>query len=185
MSGKAPSIFQEPPEALDETWVHGALLGGMAGYDDESLADSYFLAGDTLIAAVLEGKEHSYDLIAPVLYVYRPGIELYLKRIVQPQEKDHRLGPLLEGFCRHIRTRWNEQVPRWITKPISEFIRYDPLSDAFRYETSRRDDDSPFNSGESWIDLRDLRNQMTRLRRAFRRVIVADWTGEVPPRGVG
>lgn len=35
------SIFQEPPENVDETWTHGAMIGGMCGYSDHDLAGSY------------------------------------------------------------------------------------------------------------------------------------------------
>jgi hypothetical protein len=30
---KPTSIFSEPPDAVDETWTHGAMLGGMMGYE--------------------------------------------------------------------------------------------------------------------------------------------------------
>ncbi len=108
----------------------------MIGYDQQDLADSYFLAGDTLIAAVLDERETGRSAINPVLYVYRHGIELYLKCIVQPLERTHSLGALLEAFCRHIRMTYKESVPAWITKPVSESATFDPTSDVFRYEHS-------------------------------------------------
>lgn len=65
-------IFQDPPHNVDETWTHGAMLGGMCGYGDEALAESYFLAGDALIATVIRGDATGHDLVNPVMYVYRP-----------------------------------------------------------------------------------------------------------------
>lgn len=162
MSG---SIFREPPPDVDETWTHGAMLGGICGYADEDLANSYFLAGDALIRAVLDGDTGRHDLINPVLYVYRHGIELYLKCIVRPDERNHNLGSLLEGFCRHIRQRYNEPVPSWITKPIAEFSTYDPRSDVFRYETNRDGrNHSQLAGGEICIDLPSVQRSMRKLR---------------------
>lgn len=178
------SIFREPPPDADETWTHGAMLGGMCGYGEQDLAASYFLAGDTLIGAVLEHREgRGQDLIAPVMYLYRHGIELYLKCIVKPAERDHNLGALLEGFCRHVRRRYGEQVPSWITKPVSEFIRYDPASLIFRYEATHGR--GILDGGEVWVDFPSLKKRMTRLHKAFRRVLTADVTGEIPRAGVG
>lgn len=179
-------IFQDPPHDVDETWTHGAMLGGMCGYGDDDLAESYFLAGDALIATVISGDASGHDLVNPVMYSYRHGIELYLKCIVQPDEKNHSLSSLLERFCRHIRTRYGESVPSVITKPIAELARYDRRSDVFRYETNRdgRTHEPLQGEGEFWIDLRSVKASMAVLRRSFRRVLWADRAGEIPPPGV-
>ena len=176
------SIFEEPPEGVDESWTDGAMLGGMCGYGDEELADSYVLAGDILVAAVVEGGELGRDLINPVLYVYRHGIELYLKCVVQPEKRDHDLGSLLKAFCQHVQSRYGESVPAWITELVSDFATHDPGSDMFRYGISRRG--SPLAGGEAWIRLPRLKQQMALLRRNLRRVIVADATGGIPPRSI-
>jgi len=181
------AIFQEPPPNVDETWTHGAMLGGMIGYGDEDLAESYFLAGDTLIAAIANGEADGRELVNPVMYVYRHGIELYLKCIVRPEQKNHSLGSLLDAFCRHIREGYGEAVPAVITKPISEFAKYDQRSDVFRYETDRNGKThEPLGyDGEFWIDLPSMKASMAVLRRSFRRVLWADRAGEIPPAGVG
>lgn len=173
------AIFAEPDPNTDETWTQGAMLGGMSGYDERDLAESYFLAGDTLTAVVADHKQDARELVNPVLYVYRHGIELYLKCILQPRadERDHNLGALLERFCQHVRDRYGEQVPTWVTEPISEFITYDPASTVFRYDAMGT---RLQNAGEFWVDLPTARATMGRLRRAFRRVIVADDTGRIP-----
>jgi hypothetical protein len=173
-------IFQEPPPTIDETWTHGAMLGGMCGYDEQQMAESYFAAGDSLISAVLDGQRDGRHMINPVMYVYRHGVELYLKCIVRPSVRDHNLASLLERFCRHVRARYREPIPRWVTKPISELAAYDPGSDTFRYDTDR--DGRYFQTdGESWVDLRTVRKEMSRLLFAFRRVWTADQAGEILP----
>lgn len=172
------TIFQEPPESLDETWTHGALIGGMVGYSEEQIADSYFEAAERLIKAVLTNEVTAQEMLNPVMFLYRHGIELFLKCIVRPDIRDHNLGRLLELFCRHVRERYKETVPSSVTKPISEFIEHDPKSTVFRFES--RDFAT---GGEIWIDLRAVRSSMLKLRYIFQRVLYADRYGEIPPRG--
>jgi hypothetical protein len=176
-------IFAEPPEGLDEEWTHGALIGGMCGWcGDRELAESYFRAAGLLVVDILAGRERGQDLVSPVMYLYRHGIELYLKHIVQPPERNHNLGSLLEGFCTHIRSRYNEKVPVWITRTVSELADFDPGSDLFRYGETKPIKRSlrVANHGEFWVDLRAIRKDMDRIAEAFRRVAIADETGEIP-----
>jgi len=171
-----PLIFQEPPENIDETWTHGAMLGGMCGYDNDSLAAQYFRAGSALVKHVLSSGERGQDMIGPILYLYRHGVELYLKVILKPEKPSHNLGSLLDAFCRHIRERYNQQVPKWVTRPISELAQADPGSDLFRYGDSRSRP-ALDEGGEYWIDLRVLSRIMLELEYAFERVLVAEEFG--------
>lgn len=172
-------IFVEPPEDVDETFTHGAMIGGMVGYDDESLAISYFLAGEALIDRVLSDAAGSQELICPILYLYRHGIELYLKVIVKPTKRNHSLGSLFDAFCKHVSSTYKERVPVWLTKPVTQLAEFDPGSDLFRYGQSRPPSRTQrlINEGEFWIDLRTLRRVMTKVEFAFRRVHVADKYG--------
>src|SRR5687768_9291483 len=97
-------IFDEVPENADETWTHGALLGGMGGCDDRELADSYFVAADALVESVLADRDslRTRELVAPTMYLYRHGIELFLKLIVRPKKPDHNLDRLLGRLCRLV-----------------------------------------------------------------------------------
>jgi hypothetical protein len=175
-------IFEDIPEAVDETWTHvGAMLGGMTGPLD--LGDSYFLAGEALIESVLSRQNHGYELIYPIMYTYRHGVELYLKAIVSPAPRHHDLAALLGAFRAHIESRYGEKVPAWLANPISELATYDPASDVFRYEQTRHQ--RLQNEGEFWVDLRALRDRMDRVRVAFRRVMSAEITGQIPPQDIG
>lgn len=181
------TIFHEPPPDVDERWTHGAMLGGMIGFGPQDLAESYFLAGDALVAAVLRGEVSGQEVVNPVMYVYRHGIELYLKCIVQPPKKNHSLATLLESFRRHVKERYGEELPPVLETPIAEFATYDERSDVFRYDTDRdgRTHEPLGHSGEFWIDLPGLKTTMALLRRSFRRVLWADRACEIPPAGVG
>ncbi len=171
---KPSSIFQDPPEDVDETWTHGAMMGSGFSCDDEMLARSYFAAATVLIAHVLSDHlEQGQDFLGPILFNYRHGIELYLKAIVKPGKRDHNLGSLLEGYCQHLREHYKEKPPKWVTLPISEFAQIDHGSGLFRYG----DPNAPAMDFTHWIDFPALRRTMIYLEWAFRRTIYADANG--------
>lgn len=168
-------IFQDPPEAIDETWTHGALLGGMIGFSEEDLAESYFAAADALVGRVRKRRHEGRDLVNPILFLYRQGIELYLKAIVQPAKRDHDLAALLAAFRQHVHQRYTADLPQWLTDAVSELARYDPKADVFRYAEprSRRLE----GEGEFWVDLTKLRRHMRFVKWAFARTLTADKFG--------
>jgi hypothetical protein len=172
-------IFADPPSDIDETWVHGAMLGGMVGYDDESLAPSYFASASLLIHGVLDSATRAQDAICPILYLYRHGIELYLKVLVQPAKLDHSISSLFDAFCRDVKQQFDEDVPMWLSLPVSQFAEFDPNSDLFRYGQTRNPAvaQKMTNSGEFWVDLRSLRRTMMLVERVFQRVLVAQREG--------
>ncbi len=169
-----PSIFQEPPPDIDETWTHGALLGGMCGYDNDSLADQYFRAARVLIDHVASSGERGHNLIGPVLYLIRHATELSLKIIVRPQRLNHDLIALLDLFRQHVRQKYKEEVPDWLASPILNLAKVDPTSDAFRYGQSRS---GGLRDGEYWIDFRTLGRTTLILQYCFERVAFADQLG--------
>jgi hypothetical protein len=56
--------------------------------DAFSIAESYKLAGDTLVDAALSNGE-TYELAYPVIYNYRHATELYLKATIASEEKSY------------------------------------------------------------------------------------------------
>ena len=137
------------------------------------------MAGGMLIDQVLQTGEGGQEVICPILYVYRHGIELYLKVITQPADRNHSIGSLLDGFCQHVYEKWGQRVPVWISRPISQLAQYDPNSDLFRYGQTRRSSVSQRlkNSGEFWVDLNSLKRTMSNIEYAFQRVLVVDREG--------
>jgi hypothetical protein len=137
-----------------------------------------------LVDAVLGRRRHgteqveARDVIQPIMFVYRHGLELYMKCIIPTAAKTHNLGSLLESFCKHARDRYHENPPPWFTKPISEFITYDPTSVTFRYESTNPQLE---RDGEFWVDLATLAQTMERLRLVLRRVYRSDHFGEIAP----
>lgn len=172
-------IFEEPPDAVDETWTHGAMLGGMAGYDDESLTHSYFAAADLVIEQALISGIRGQDIVCPALYLYRHAIELQLKILMRPKKLNHDLTALLNEFATHVQIKYNELLPEWMEKPLRQLAEFDPSSDLFRYGKTRRPEVSRalVNGGEFWIDLRRLKKTMSSVENAFYRVSVAEAEG--------
>lgn len=164
-------LFQEPPEDLDVSRRHGALVGGMAAcaLDTFSLADSYKLAGDVLVDAAMLTAE-AYELIYPILFNYRHATELYLKATVVPAIEGHRLTPLLDRLRNVLRRDHTVEIPEWFENIVKALEDFDPRSTTFRYVDagfiSRRTGDS----GEFWIDLCDLKRKMNLMAESFQRV---------------
>jgi hypothetical protein len=171
-------IFQEPPDDVDETWTHGAMLGGMAGYTELELANSYFLAANELVEVILSRRFDGCDLINPIMYSYRHSIELYLKCATQPRRRNHDLGSLLAEFCQHVVQRYGQPVPEWFTTPIAELAKYDERSDVFRYEESLSGTCRVIvRDGEFWVDLPWVKERLQHIRTGFMKVILADREG--------
>lgn len=172
-------VFVEPPEDIDETWSHGAMLGGMCGYDNESLARSYFGAAGMVIDAVLASTARGQDSIGPLLYLYRHGIELYLKVLTGSQAPTHSIENLFRSFCASVKKDFDTDVPEWLSRPINQFAEFDPASDLFRYGRTMKPEHGQRLSrgGEYWVDLQSLRRSMDNVERSFQRVLVAQREG--------
>jgi hypothetical protein len=160
----------------------------MIGFGERDLADSYFTAANALVGRVRKRKVDGRDLVNPILFLYRQGVELYLKAIVQPVKRNHDLAALFEAFRHHVQSRYAQELPEWFTGAISELARYDPYADVFRYAESRAR--RLANEGEFWVDLTKLRRHMRFVQWALVRTLTADEHGlrdlnvmVPPPRG--
>lgn len=172
MQPKHYRIFADVPDEIDETWQHGAILGGMAegGYDRLTIADSYKLAGDLLVEQVLNGLD-GYELVYPILFNYRQCLELYLKITVEPAPRSHDLSELVNGLQEHVKSHYGLALPRWFTDAILEFDEFDPYGTAFRYDDAGIVSKTTRDTGEFWVDLRELKKRMERLMDGLRRII--------------
>jgi len=169
------AIFQDVPADIDETWQDAVLVGGMADLLPRrrgALAGWYKRAGDVLLDAALE-TESTADLIYPVLFNYRHAIELYLKAIVEPAERNHKLDDLISQFQRVVLERLKVRVPDWHVRRLAEFHDVDDRSTAFRYAESGVVSKSGRFQAEALVRLRVLKRTMDRLAADFMRVIAA------------
>ena len=162
----ATPLFQEPPESLDETWRHGAIIGGMAEVGDAfTLAESYKLAGDMLVDAALSSAE-AYELTYPVIYNYRHATELYLKSAVHRRKKNHDLLWLLKECKSIIKSEFNTDLPEWFEHIVIAFHDFDPCSTTFRYGGFGYVQ----NQGEMWVDLVHMKTLMGWLAESFQKI---------------
>lgn len=176
------SVFQDIPDGIDETWRHGALIGGMVNWAvtrPGAVADQFNRALDILVEAAVT-EDQAERLAYPILFVCRHAIELYLKAVVRPSGRDHRLEPLLKEFQNLCRDRFGEEVPERICRLVREFETYDSSSTTFRYpdiSSSALKSDPPGNAiqlaDESWVDLRNLQAEMKELGRSCARIVEA------------
>jgi hypothetical protein len=159
-------LFQEPPENLDETWRHGTIIGGMAEIGDAfSLAESYKLAGYTLVDAALSNGE-TYELAYPVIYNYRHATELYLKATIASEEKTHDLLWLLQEFKKLLKAEFDATLPERFENIVLAFNDFDPDSTTFRYGGF----DSFISQGETWADLPHVKILMGWLAESFQKI---------------
>jgi len=164
-------LFQEAPEELDETCRHGSLVGGMVNgaLDMFALADSYKLAGDTLVDAALSTVE-AYELIYPIMYNYRHAMELYLKDVYPPKNRNHDLQPLLQKLRDILQREHSTAIPIWFENVVLAFADFDPESTTFRYSDSGIFSRRTGDSGEFWIDLVHVKKLMGWVAESFQRI---------------
>jgi len=148
-------IFQELPDEIDETWQHGAVIGGMAFRDRRQVAKSYKLAADELVVLALT-KHEPHELDFPILFLYRHTIELYLKAALAHPPEHHDLSKL----SRLLEVEAGGQLPDWMRDRLRDFHEIDLRSSIFRYA-------DPGPPGELWIDFHQLQAVMDKLAGLF------------------
>lgn len=148
-------VFQDMPDEIDETWRHGALIGGMECRDRQQVARAYKLAADELVTLALT-KHDPHELDFPILFLYRHTVELYLKAALENPPEHHDLGELI----RLLEAECGNQLAEWIKDRLWDFHEIDRRSAIFRYA-------DPGPPGELWIDFHQLQTVIGKLVEAF------------------
>lgn len=148
-------VFQHVPDEIDETWQHGALIGGMGFRDRRQVARAYRLAADELVELALT-KHQPHELDFPILFLYRHTVELYLKAALENPPEHHDLGELI----RLLEAECGNQLAGWIRDRLWDFHEIDRRSAIFRYA-------DPGPPGELWIDFHQLQAVIGKLVEAF------------------
>lgn len=138
-------LFQDIPSEIDETWKHGVLVGGITPRNEIDFARAYRLAGDVLVDYALKSGE-PYELMYPIFYNYRHALELHLKVLVQPEERDHNLADLVDQLTK----KYNVPLSPWSQKLVNQFHEMDKGSTTFRYGEK-------LPSDETWVNLYQLK----------------------------
>jgi len=159
-------VFREPwNEAdgtgdLDETWVHGVIIGGMASEPDRlGLAHTYAEAAGHLVEAALASHE-PWRVCYPIFYLYRHALELYLKYSLPQRRRGHDLAPLIREFDEFLHQESRGGIPTHVRDDLLTLAAMDPDGQGFRYTDTSRGQARPTLPGEYWVVLRDLQRLM-------------------------
>ncbi len=150
-------IFREPPDNLDESWF-GAIVGTFGGYRDFfTVAQSFRNAANCLIDTHHKNNYYEYEVLDPLLYLYRHTLELYMKALILAhnegcdvkKEYGHSLTKLFKQAVAVVQSIGYE-MPERAKRIVDEMSEIDSDSFSFRY-------DGDWSKGEYWICYNSLR----------------------------
>lgn len=169
-------IFEEPPEGLDDGVPRfGHLIAAMGGMEGIEMARAFAVAGDRLLAAAADQGE-TWEAAHPILFCYRHTLELYLKALVEPGQRHHKLDALWQALLRRIDGRYSAGQIAWLGERITEFHSIDPGSTAFRFHDAHPQGIDP----ELWVDFHHLKRTTCTMFQALERIwldLMSDRTG--------
>lgn len=150
----ARPIFQtEGFEEIDETWRHGAYIGGMAAVGGtEVLASSYLAAARLLIQQSVRDHE-AYGVVLPALFLLRHALELRLKALVRPSKLHHDLDRLVTALDERLKRERGSGLPTDLVARIRELHAMDRRSVAFRFHDGQGGAGAEPCVNEVWVDL--------------------------------
>jgi hypothetical protein len=161
MSSSAGRVFREPwsevegTADLDETWVHGVVIGGMALEANRlGLAYAYAEAAGMLVDAALASRE-PWRVCYPIFYLYRHALELYLKEALPQHRRGHDLPQLIREF-----EAAGGVLPVAARDDLLTLAAIDPDGQGFRYTDTSGGKQRSTLPGEYWVALRDLQQLM-------------------------
>lgn len=136
------------------------VFNGLSEYGDTfHLANSYKIAGDTLVNAALKNEE-VWELFCPTVYNYRHAIELYMKAIIGRYKKGHDLIYLLNRLKDILKNEFNSPVPEWFENLTIAFNDFDPRGVTFRYG-------GYLEKHEAFVDFAHLKTLMSWVTESF------------------
>lgn len=166
----------------DEDWKANACLNW--SLDTIGLyIEGYREAADKLVHGVIESGTKQDILVFPIAFLYRQYIELQLKHIIQESRifleegasfpEHHKIDDLwntANSLMAKIIKEHDQSIKNYITKAdvqaiktiITEFVKVDPESFAFRYPKDKKGNRNL--EGIQYINLRKLRDQMDVLK---------------------
>jgi hypothetical protein len=151
-------------ENIDETCSRGAYVGGVAGvHADVGMAQSYKRAADILVEEALV-DDSVFDIVLPVLFLYRQALELRLKVAVQPKKLNQDLRALITELDALMVQKRGVGIAPEIVARVCEINDMDPGADGFRFHVARpknvKSSHAPLNKSgdEVWVDIAYLQD---------------------------
>ena len=149
---------------------HGARFSDDTLSRDVFLGSGYMRAGAVLVESCLADPSKCHELIYPVLFNYRHGLELAIKWVldrygryaaIEEYELNHDLARLWKS-CRQVIEEvggsGGEEALEVVEGIVCEFHTLDPKSFAFRYSRDKKG--SPIELPLWFIDLANVRDVM-------------------------
>jgi hypothetical protein len=143
--------------------------GGPASFG--KIGTGYFIAGRKLIESVIDEDRHLDQLIYPVVFCYRHGVELYLKHLIKeldrisktkPIELNHRLSENFKNVKDGFENLLDPEEHKSLFEQIGAVVKYlgdvDPEGMAFRYHEDKNG--TPYLNGITHINIVRFGNQM-------------------------
>jgi hypothetical protein len=138
----------------DEAWTHGFLVGDiLSKFHQIEIARSYKIAANNL-AEIMKSSAEPIDCVYPVLFLYRHCLELYLKVILDDENKK---GHQLRFLISKIEEKYQKKMPSWMVSRLLDFHNIDPESMSFRYSDKHSKNPKASSSIDTfWIDFEHL-----------------------------
>jgi hypothetical protein len=170
-------IFEEPDPYVERvdpcSGPHGFLfgyhsgMGGSPGY--LTLAQDYMEAAYVLTETILKGDWEDWRVAEPLMYLYRHATELFLKGVMNLDEKHHDLATLADEFASFLQKQHGREMPELVSRTLKEIASVDPKSTMFRYgktydSKAKREYAIP---GEHYVNLVNLQDVMVALNWAI------------------
>lgn len=140
----------------------GHLIAVMGRMEAVEIARAFAVAGHRLLEQARKVHE-TWEAAHPILFCYRHTLELYLKAVVQPKQRNHGLGELWANLHDQLQSRFREDHVVWLGARIREFDTIEPRSTAFRYHDAHPQHIDP----ELWVDFNHLAVQASRIFEAM------------------
>lgn len=164
MTRKKSYSIDDPLFGFDEDFEVGAskvlMLSGSDAYTHESMALAYKSAADILVQKALNRDETSWEIAAPIMYLYRHSLELSLKWATQSNAKSHDLEGMIEQANERAKQHTGAALHPAVIERMQEFSEYDKKGFAFRY-ANVGGDAQPFGNTVKLLHLRKVMERIT------------------------
>ncbi|MBL7647516.1 MAG: hypothetical protein JNK74_15125 [Candidatus Hydrogenedentes bacterium] len=143
MTAKKSYSIDDPLFGFDEDFEVGANKVLMLGESDISthggMALAYKNAADILVQKALDRDETSWEIAAPIMYLYRHSLELSLKWATQSNAKCHDLEGMIQQANERAKQQTGKALHPAVIERMQEFSEFDKKGFAFRYADAGED----------------------------------------------
>ena len=164
MTRKKSYSIDDPLFGFDEDFEVGAskvlMLWDFDTCTHEGMALAYKSAADILVQEALNRDETSWEIAAPIMYLYRHSLELSLKWATQSNAKSHNLEGMIKRANKRAKQQTGKALDPAVIERMQEFSEFDKKGFAFRYANAGGDA-RPFGNTVKLLHLRKVMERIT------------------------